>query len=159
MKKLALMTILCSFAAFCRAAAASVEAVKSGPVFEAQLAGPSRLLLGETQRFKEASEDFHRYCGFSCQEIAARKDGGTIILRGLINRSLAATIRYDGKIHSPTRGQFFVTLTPSPELPMTKDELKGLAVAVEREILNPEGRNKLTYQDFLRHIQKALSAD
>lgn len=77
------------------------------------------------------------FAAFTPSRIVRYRDGGTIKVEGLLNRSYGATVRMDGRIGSPTRGQFFVGLKhwqrpAEKERPMRLDEMKGLSSALKR---------------------------
>ena len=177
MKAFMLAAISSVLALPCHAAAPQSD---SG--FQSQLGQGRRIILKETQSLKEniesarnarmnkseppkESEDYQRFINFSCGPISEEKDGGTIRAQGLISKSIAAEIHYDGKIGSATRGRFFAKTWPvmapvvPPELPMTKLELKGLAVAVERYIKKPESPRRFDYKILLQHIRQTLSKE
>lgn len=87
---------------------------------------------------------------------------GTIKLTGNLNRAIGCIIRFDGKVNSPTRGQFFVTAfarasgARQPERPMTLAELEGLKVAVTAYQRKTPGYQP-DYQAFNALVRKAIA--
>ncbi len=95
------------------------------------------------------------FSGFNPVDVMFFRDGGTILMKGILEnagRTCSAVIRYDGAIHSPTRGQFFVKID-GQDRGMTKDEVKGVKtlleklVKVENNPLNP-GFKQLLVRTF-----------
>jgi hypothetical protein len=104
------------------------------------------------------------FSGFSPTKITMYRDGGTIKMHGLLNRSVEGDVRFDGSLSSPTRGKFFVATKfwnggASPERPMTKPELRQLKTSIERFLRNnPHEASKATYKILEKDIAAALKA-
>lgn len=76
------------------------------------------------------------FSSFIPTQIMMFRDGGTMKVEGMLNKSVNAYFRVDGRIGSPTRGELFVKtkhfLKPeTAERKMTLEELKGLQRAID----------------------------
>lgn len=74
------------------------------------------------------------FSGFNPVDVTFFRDGGTILVKGIIEnagRTGDVVIRYDGAVHSRTRGQFFVKID-GQERGMTDDEVKGFKTLLEK---------------------------
>jgi hypothetical protein len=102
---------------------------------------------------------------FLPSKISLARDGGTIKLSGLLNRSVSAEVRMDGKINSKTRGTFYVSTRvfnrPTAgvdERPAHVDELKALKKAVKAHLKETGEANK-AYENLLAGLTKAIKAN
>ena len=68
----------------------------------------------------------------------AYRDGGTIVLTGIVNRSVSARVRLDGRMTSETRGQvfvagkFFLDREFGPEQPISLEQRRDLRNALDQ---------------------------
>ena len=104
----------------------------------------------------------HNFSNYVPRKIALYRDGGTIKMEGLINRTFTGDIRFDGALNSPTRGKFFVavkSMTGSgPEQPMKKSDLRELRQAIAGYIEgNPNAEP--TYGILLKNIDQVLGTN
>lgn len=100
------------------------------------------------------------FISFLPTKLSKLRDGGTILVDGLLNKSVSAKIRMDGGINSSTRGQFFVTTKhflqgAKPERAMTKGELEDLSKAIVKHMANTPGRQP-EYVELNKRIREAL---
>ena len=100
------------------------------------------------------------YGAYLPSKITMYRDGGTIKMEGLVNRSYSANIRFDGAIGSPTRGTFFVApkffAGPAmPEKPMKKADLQELQQGLKRYVKDHPNAEP-AYSILLKNIDKAL---
>lgn len=103
----------------------------------------------------------HNFSNYVPKKVTLYRDGGTIKMEGLINRSFSGNIRFDGALNSPTRGKFFVTVgsmfSTGAEQPMKKSDLKELRQAIANYIEgNPNAEP--AYGILLKNIDQALGA-
>ncbi|MBI3547549.1 MAG: carboxypeptidase regulatory-like domain-containing protein [Elusimicrobia bacterium] len=152
---------------------ALVAALAAAPAFagESPLGGlmqqaaaerlPSVAPVGLVQVVEPPKPVDNAFSHFTPRSISLKRDGGTIVLIGSLNRSVEATIRADGRINSPTRGQIFVTRKhwrqpAGPEHRMTPEDLAGLSHAVRRHLANvPNDRDRHAYQQLLERLTAA----
>jgi hypothetical protein len=97
---------------------------------------------------------------FLPSKIQLFRDGGTIKLEGMLNKSVTGTVRLDGRIGSPTRGQLFVTTRhflngANPERKLTKADLEGLQSAVKRYVKEHPSHSPV-YDQLLSRLATAL---
>lgn len=105
----------------------------------------------------------HEFRHFSPTSISLLRDGGSILLDGNLNRSVAAHVRLDGAINSKTRGHFFVKEQhflgkTDAERPMTKSELKDLKTSVS-EFMKGARFDKATgtaYSNLMERLDAAI---
>ena len=100
------------------------------------------------------------YSAYLPSKITLYRDGGTIKMEGLVNRSYSANIRFDGAISSPTRGTFFVQpkfwAGPAmPEKPMKKADLEELQRAI-KSYVKEHPNAAAAYHILLKDIGQAL---
>lgn len=134
-----------------------IEIVVSGPVLENP--GFENLKKSLTDRdwtlfgYPAGVSVEYDFSGFNPVDVMFFRDGGTILMKGVLEnagRNCDAVVRYDGAIHSPTRGQFFVKID-GQDRGMTEDEVKGVKtvleklVKVENNPLNPGLKQLLTH--------------
>ncbi len=102
----------------------------------------------------------HNFSGYSPSKITMYRDGGTIKLEGHLNRSFTGSVRFDGAMSSPTRGQFFSSVKhfagkAEAERPMSRADLKELQGALQRYVKNTQGEDP-AYKILLKNIDQAL---
>jgi hypothetical protein len=107
----------------------------------------------------------HPFSFFLPTKISMARDGGTIKLDGMLNRSVTAHFRMDGRIGSPTRGQFYVSTkhflkSETAERKMSLDELRGLQQAVNAHVKKSPGNGHYTQLQLrlVEAIEKATPA-
>lgn len=143
-----------------RRAARATHARNSGGI-EA-LSGGGNASRGSPPGGEDRPDGERDFSGFLPASIVKYRDGGTMKMRGRIDDSLPADIRYDGAFNSPTRGGIYAAIKPASSLErlMTTLELQGLKTALGRFL----GRAKIgeyeykLYREFLGKIKAALSA-
>src|SRR5687768_6981771 len=100
---------------------------------------------------------------FSPQSIKHFRDGGTITTEGPLNRYAHATVRLDGRIDSPTRGQLFTAVRerssppPASDRPMTKGEMQELRDCLEKFVKDRPDADP-SYKMLLEGVKAALKS-
>ncbi len=102
---------------------------------------------------------------FAPTGVSLLRDGGTILVKGNLNRSLVADVRLDGAINSPTRGKFFVAShmwnkSSGPEHAMTKAEMKQLKASMTKFLstVRLDRSTGQAYGTFMQRLDDALGA-
>lgn len=99
------------------------------------------------------------FATFEPSMLSRPKDGGSIIVDGRILGGVKVTVRLDGAIGSPTRGQFFSLTQPAkgnqPGRRMTTAELKDLNKAITAHMAKTPGR-QADYEVFNKRIRDAI---
>ena len=87
----------------------------------------------------ECAKQMQHFENYLPSGITMYRDGGTIKMRGHLNKSTDADVLYDGRIGSSTRGQIFVTITTytgvaDAALAMSISDLQNLDAALKAYI-------------------------
>ncbi len=103
------------------------------------------------------------FATFRPTSIRMYRDGGTIKMEGMLNRSVNASVRMDGAMSSKTRGTFYVSshLWNRPEgseRPASVEELRELRKAL-RKYLKESGDSSPEYTQLLSRLAAAIKAN
>lgn len=121
-RQIALIAATALILAGCGSAPAGLATAQNGAVSA----------LGKTTAKKDASEYEH----LVVQSVAKLRDGGTVVLKGYINRSTYVTLRFDNALSSKTQGQIFMTISgfmisdPEVEKEVTPEQAAALAKGI-----------------------------
>jgi hypothetical protein len=119
--------------------------------------------IASTSRAPKPNVTEYPFKDFSPQSIKHFRDGGTITTEGPLNRYAHATVRLDGAINSPTRGQLFTAVRerssppPAADRPMTKGEMQELKDCLEKFVKDRPDADP-SYKMLLEGMKAALKA-
>ena len=100
------------------------------------------------------------FAAFTPSSISALRDGGTIIVAGTLNRSVLATVRYDGGFASADQGKIFARTKlcnggAGPERRMSVNEMRQMRTALLAYMKAHPAESPMLYEALVTHLARA----